>query len=112
MDNYKKILSSLDTFEKALESVIESVNEARLDQLFTLSSKDAYSYDAFGEDEWRETCEYLLTKFNLEDSYKILCSKLTRWCRDHYSHDNEGKAEYVKKYVEDSTDKEIQYFLT
>lgn len=87
-------------------------DENSVKTLFTKSSENAYSFFAYSEDEWRKSCEYLLSKFDFETSLTILCSKLTRHCRDKYSDNGEGKAEHVKLYIESLNEEQLKYFLT
>lgn len=64
-------------------------------------TKDAYSYSAFGREEWLATAQALLNRgYTAEQVEAILRSKITRWARDAYADDNEGKAIYVLQYLD------------
>jgi hypothetical protein len=86
-------------------------NEQLANSLFTKSSQNAYSFFAYSEDEWRKSCEYLLSKFDFDTSMTVLCSKLTRHCRDLYSDNGAGKAEHVKTYIETLSKEQLNYYL-
>jgi hypothetical protein len=106
------VMKELIEFENAMKSHISLNKVQDAQKLFVVSSENAFSYYAFGRDEWYKACEYLLAKFDFETSYTILCSKLTRFCRDEYGENGEGKAEYVQKYIDSLNGKQLQYFLT
>jgi hypothetical protein len=62
---------------------------------------DAYSAEAFGTVEWERTAAMLADRqFTARQAEEILRSALTRWCRDHYAEDYEGKAEYLARYLD------------
>lgn len=65
-----------------------------------VKTQDAYSASHFGNDEWEKSAAMLADRgFTANDAEIILRSKLTRWCRDAYSENDEGKAEYLERFI-------------
>ena len=65
-------------------------------------TSDAYSAPAFGADEWERTAAMLADRgFTARQAEEIMRSVLTRWCRDHYADDYEGKADYLARYLDE-----------
>ena len=71
-----------------------------IDQLAKVT-QTAYSFSAYGEAEWLKTAKMLRARgFTLEEVEAVLRSKLTRWCRDMFSKNDEGKAIYLEQYLD------------
>lgn len=65
------------------------------------NTKDAYSFEAFGMDEWTKSAQMLLDlNYSLAEVEMILRSKYTRWARDH-ADDGEDTAENLRAFVMD-----------
>lgn len=71
-----------------------------IDQLAKVT-QNAYSFSAYGEAEWLKTAKMLRARgFTLEEVEAVLRSKLTRWCRDAFSKNDEGKSSYLELYLD------------
>lgn len=65
-------------------------------------SRDAYSYHAYPHDEWQGLAIDLVRRgYTAEQVNNILRSKITRWARDAYSDNDEGRMAYVIKYLKE-----------
>lgn len=60
------------------------------------ATRDAYSYDRYGETEWRRCADYLaelgLTAREIES---VLRSKVMRWAADNAAHEDATKGDFV-----------------
>jgi hypothetical protein len=97
-------LRELDLEDKATEMKV-SLAAALLAE----KTKDAYSAYAFEADnEWSKAAQMLLDREYSEiEAERILRSKFTRWCRDSFSAHDEGKAEYLAKFLDTLTEQQI-----
>lgn len=65
-------------------------------------TEDAYSAVDFKDGEWLEACYMLLKRdYSMAQAEGILRSKWTRWCRDSYSEEGEGRAKYLAQFLDD-----------
>lgn len=64
-------------------------------------TNDAYSYDAYGAEEWTKAIRFLIDmSYTDRQIEKIMRSKWTRWARDSYSDDGwRGTGEMVERFV-------------
>lgn len=66
------------------------------------ATSDAYSAAAFGHAEWLAATEMLADRgYTAGQAETVLRSKATRWCRDAYSTEDEGKAEYLRRFLDE-----------
>ena len=64
------------------------------------NTSDAYSAGAFGAEEWEKAAAMLADRgYTQREAETVLRSKATRWCRDAYSTDDEGKADYLERFL-------------
>jgi hypothetical protein len=64
------------------------------------ATQDAYSFEFYGADEWLLLVMKLLkTGFTAGQVEWILRSKYTRWARDTYAQQSEGRADYFLMYL-------------
>lgn len=78
-----------------------SLAHVRRDRIKALAIKtcDAYSYDAYGADEWRKAIGHLIgLDYDNEQIEAIMRSKWTRWARDEHS-SYEGRGVWIKQFV-------------
>lgn len=65
-----------------------------------VNSADAYSAEAFEKVEWGKAAAMLADRgWTGRQAGAFLRSKATRWCRDAYSESDEGKAEYLERFL-------------
>lgn len=80
--------------------MLAETKEQRAERLSKMTS-DAYSFAAYGADEWTKAIRFLLDmSYRDRDIEKIMRSKWTRWARDSYSPDGwTGTADMVERFV-------------